>query len=278
MTLGGASLTVGPGALIPNDLVHGRSCSVGEHSFVQAGVTLEDDVWIGPRATVLSPSGTPELGQPASLLVRAGAEIGAAAVVCGPSVIERGAKVRPGAVVTSDVPPYAIVEGNPAYLVGYVSQLGGPTQEGPVSQVHIPPQAGPLMLASGARVIRFPEYADLRGLLTFAEVDGLLPFEVRRFFLVYDVPSREVRGEHAHRNLHQLLIAVKGTVSVLTDNGTHRDQIQLDGPTVGLHIPPMVWGAQFRHSPNAVLLVLASDRYDADDYIREYEDFLGLLS
>jgi UDP-2-acetamido-3-amino-2,3-dideoxy-glucuronate N-acetyltransferase len=278
MTPSNDLITIGVGAVLPNGLVHGHGCSIGAYSYVADGCALEDNVDIGARATVMPPGGpsTTDDHHP-RLLLRAGARIGAGAVVCGPSIIERGARIEPGAVVTSDVPPYAIVAGNPAYVVGYVSPLGGGGPERPVSMVHAPPTVGSQALASGASVIRFPEFADLRGLLSFGEVGGLLPFEVRRFFLVYGVPSREIRGEHAHHTLHQLLIAVTGTVSVLTDNGTEREEIQLNGPTVGVHIPPMVWGVQFRHSPDAVLLVLASDQYDAADYIREYDEFLRLV-
>ena len=83
---------------------------------------------------------------------------------------------------------------------------------------------------------------DLRGTLAFGEVGQQLPFEVKRIFTVFDVPSKDVRGEHAHRELHQFLICVKGSCAVVIDDGEARDEVILESPSVGLHIPPMVWG------------------------------------
>jgi hypothetical protein len=103
-----------------------------------------------------------------------------------------------------------------------------------------------------------------------------LPFVPRRAFTVFRVPGEEVRGEHAHRRCHQLLIATAGHLRVLVDNLQDRRSVALDSPDRGLHIPPMTWGVQFGFSADAVLLVLASRPYDADDYIRDYEEFIQL--
>jgi hypothetical protein len=118
--------------------------------------------------------------------------------------------------------------------------------------------------------------SDLRGSLTAGEVgpDGL-PFAPRRWFMVYDVPTREVRGEHAHRVCHQYLISVAGRVDVAFDDGRNRGEVVLDHPSIGVYLPPMVWGSQYRYDADAVLLVLASHPYDPDDYIREYDAFLA---
>ncbi|MCO5311818.1 MAG: WxcM-like domain-containing protein [Microthrixaceae bacterium] len=257
-----------------DDFSHEAKCTVGPYAFIGPGCVAGAGVQIEARATVMAPDSTPDGGR-RRLVVEPDVIVGAGAVVCGAEVIGRGARIEPGAVVTSDVPPYAVVAGNPAYVTGYVSPPAGTTRGRPVEMVHAPSGVGTVALPSGASLIRFPEVADLRGLLTFAEVDGQLPFPVNRFFLVHGVPSQELRGEHAHRHLHQLLIAVAGAVSVLTDNGSEREEVRLDDPTVGVHIPPMVWGVQFRHTADAVLMVLASDRYEADDYIRDYGEFLS---
>lgn len=270
-------ISVGPGVVLPDDFVCGPGCVVGPHALIGPGCAVEDDVRIGARSTVLAPE-TPSNGEPRRLLIRSGVSIGAGAVVSGAEVIGRGARIEPGAVVTSDVPPHAIVSGNPAHVTGYVSQVAGGAGGRPVEMVRAPSVVGTVVLPSGASVIRFPDVSDLRGRLTFAEVDGQLPFSVDRFFLVYGVPSQELRGEHAHRQLHQLIVAVSGAVSVLTDNGSVREEVRLDEPTVGVHIPPMVWGVQFRHTADAVLMVLASDRYDDADYIRDYDEFARAVS
>jgi dTDP-4-dehydrorhamnose 3,5-epimerase-like enzyme len=106
------------------------------------------------------------------------------------------------------------------------------------------------------------------------EFDKHLPFVPKRYFVVFDVPSKDVRGEHAHKTLHEFLVCVHGSLSIVLDDGNKRREVQLNSPTVGLHIPPLVWGIQYRFSSDAVLLVLASEPYDPDDYIRDYDEFL----
>ena len=272
-----SEISIESGAVVPVDFVHGDGCSIGAHALIGRDCVAEDHVRIGARATVLAPE--PSSDNPIRrLVIQSAATIGAGAVVSGANVIGRGARIEPGAVVTSDVPPLAIVAGNPAHVTGYVSAAASGTPGRRIEMVHAPTEVGTVPLPSGAAIVRFPEVADLRGFLTFAEVGGQLPFAVDRFFLVYGVASQELRGEHAHRNCHQLVIAVAGAVSVLTDNGSEQNEIRLDEPTVGVYLPPMVWGVQFRHTPDAVLMVLASDRYDADDYIRVYDDFVQEVS
>ena len=128
----------------------------------------------------------------------------------------------------------------------------------------------------GVRLHVLREVRDARGDLCVAEVGPDLPFAVQRSFLVYNVPSAELRGEHAHHRCHQFLMAVKGSVRVTADDGVHRQEFLLDRPSLGLHLPPMTWGIQDRYSEGAVLLVLASDPYDPADYIRDHAEFVAL--
>jgi dTDP-4-dehydrorhamnose 3,5-epimerase-like enzyme len=114
----------------------------------------------------------------------------------------------------------------------------------------------------------------MRGNLSFAEYGQFLPFIPKRYFLVFDVKNKEVRGEHAHKMLHQFLVCVKGSCSIVVDDARNREEVVLDSPTLGVHIPPMVWGIQYKFTSDAILLVLASEQYDGDDYIRDYDDFL----
>lgn len=123
-------------------------------------------------------------------------------------------------------------------------------------------------------MIELSTVRDHRGALVFGEVGDHLPFLVKRMFMVLDVPDRKVRGEHAHRELHQLLICIDGSCRVALDDGIHHSEVVLDRPDVGVHIPPMIWGTQYDFTPGTQLLVLASDLYDEDDYIRRYDDFL----
>src|SRR5437016_3991126 len=126
------------------------------------------------------------------------------------------------------------------------------------------------------KLIRLPLVREARGSLTFGEYDAHLPFIPIRYFLVFDVPAGQRRGEHAHRRVSQALICVKGTVAVAVDDGQCRDEIILDGPAHALVVPPRVWATQ-TFSAGAMLLVLCSETYDADEYIRDYDEFIKLV-
>lgn len=114
----------------------------------------------------------------------------------------------------------------------------------------------------------------MRGTLSFGEIEQHLPFTPVRYFVIADVPSHEVRGEHAHKELHEFLVCIKGSCSVVVDDGYSSVEIQLNRSNLGLHLPPRVWAIQYKYSSDAILLVLASDIYKADDYIRDYNAFL----
>jgi UDP-2-acetamido-3-amino-2,3-dideoxy-glucuronate N-acetyltransferase len=127
----------------------------------------------------------------------------------------------------------------------------------------------------GAFLSSVPVIGDWRGRLAFTEFDEAFPFRPLRHFLVFGVPADQRRGEHAHLLCHQYLICVAGSCAAVVDDGTSREEVMLDRPELGLYMPPMIWGTQYRYSPDAVLLVLASHHYDPADYIRDYRDFLA---
>ncbi|MBK8597317.1 MAG: WxcM-like domain-containing protein [Holophagales bacterium] len=271
----GADCNICDGVFVENEVVLGDRVTVKCGVQLWDGVHLEDDVFVGPNATFTNDPFPRSRVRPASwsrTLVRVGASIGAnATVLCGVT-IGRGAMVGAGAVVTHDVPAYAIVVGNPARITGYVES--GAAQS-PAHQVPSPQTEATI---GGAFVRTLPTFADLRGKLAVAEVARELPFAPRRFFVVHGVPSREVRGEHAHHRCEQFLVCVQGDCAVVVDDGRHRREISLDGPALGLYLPPLVWASQYRFSKDAVLLVLASEAYDASDYIRDYDEFLSIVT
>lgn len=127
---------------------------------------------------------------------------------------------------------------------------------------------------SGAVLCDIPYYVDMRGAMNVLEIARDLPFGCQRIFYTYTVPEGSVRGEHAHKRCEQFLISIRGKVSVLVDDGEHRDEFMLDSPSKGLWLPAGCWGEQFGHSPDSILLVLASLPYDSADYIRSYDEFL----
>ncbi len=269
----GADCNICDHTFIENDVLIGDRVTIKCGVFVWDGIRLEDGVFVGPNAAFtndkLPRSGVHNKPLPITT-VKAGASIGANATILPGITIGSGALVGAGAVVTRDVPPWAIVIGNPARIAGYVG--AEPARPSPPDPV--PSQPGVhRSRVQGADIHRLPLIPDLRGFLTAAEN---LPFEIKRYFLVFDVPSREVRGEHAHRTCHQFLVCVHGECRVIADDGREREEIVLDSPSIGVHLSPMVWATQYRYSADAVLLVLASDVYKPEDYIRDYSEFCAL--
>ena len=261
---------------IENDVVVGDRVTVKCGVQLWDGVRLEDDVFIGPNATFTNdpfPRSKQYPEKYSETVVQKGASIGANATILPGVTIGQNAMVGAGAVVTKDVPPNSIVVGNPARIVNYVT--GKSQSKDRISQLITEEQDLPVL---GARLIQLPEITDLRGSLTFAEFPGLLPFQPRRFFVLYEVPGKDVRGEHAHKELHQFLVCMKGRCSVVLDNGVERCEVRLDKPTIGLHIPPLIWATEYKFTRDAVLLVLASDIYKADDYMRDYAEYLDFVS
>ena len=117
-------------------------------------------------------------------------------------------------------------------------------------------------------------HSDRKGNLTVVENGQTLPFDVKRVYYLFDVPGGENRGCHAHKELSQLIIAVSGSFTVLLDDGKCKRSIFLNRPYKGLYIKPGIWRDLEDFSSGAVCMVLASDLYNADDYIRNYNDFL----
>lgn len=263
---------------IENDVVVGDRVTIKSGVQLWDGITLGDDVFVGPNVTFTNdyfPRSKHYQPIVSRTTVKAGASIGANATILPGVTIGERAMVGAATLVTRDVPPDTIVLGNPARIVGYVgtkSSISAPSRPAPAAVGTTPTNV------HGVTLHRLPRAEDIRGQISFGEVSRQIPFPIQRYFLVYDVPGENIRGEHAHRTLHQFLICVHGSVHAVADDGRTREEFLLNDPTVGLHLPPMVWGVQYQYSPNAVLLVLASDVYNPADYIRDYDEFLKLTA
>ncbi len=271
----GKNCNINDHVFIENDVLIGDNVTIKCGVQVWDGISLEDNVFVGPNVTFTNdpfPRSKVHLDKYPRTLVRQGASIGGNATILPGIVIGTNAMVGAGAVVTKDVPANAIVKGNPAVITGYVNSDKEKSKvEAQISE------SGGYADIPGVNLLTFSEIRDLRGFLAFGEIAHGLPFFPKRFFLIYNVPTKEIRGEHAHKQLHQLLICVSGSCHVLVDNGKQRREIILDSPKFGLHIAPMVWGVQYKYSPDAVLLCMASEVYDPADYIRDYDEFLKLV-
>ena len=263
--------------LIENDVVIGDRVTVKSGVQLWDGLRVGNDVFIGPNASFANDRFPRSKRTPEKFLqtvLERGSSIGANATILPGITIGSNAMVAAGAVVTRSVPPNAIVAGNPAKIVDYVDADRSRVAVDANPAVDVGAQATQV---AGVSLHRMSRVSDIRGSLTVGEFGRSIPFAVKRYFIVFDVPSMETRGEHAHRECHQFLICVRGSCAVVADDGDHRQEFFLDKPDVGIHLPPMVWGIQYKYSADAVLLVCASHYYDREDYIRNYEDFCQLV-
>ncbi|MBV8820575.1 MAG: WxcM-like domain-containing protein [Acidobacteriaceae bacterium] len=128
------------------------------------------------------------------------------------------------------------------------------------------------------RLIEFPKITDPRGNLTFVEGARHVPFDLKRIFYLYDVPTGESRGAHAHKTLHQVMVCLSGSFDVYIDDGRRNATRHLNRPWNGLYVPPMIWCAEINFDPGSVCLVLASDLFNEQDYYRQYDQYIAAVN
>jgi len=131
------------------------------------------------------------------------------------------------------------------------------------------------MSVDNCKMLDLPRFSDPRGSLTFIENRNHIPFDIKRIYYLYNVPFGFERGDHAHRDLQQLIVAISGNFDVLLDDGKFKKWFHLACPYQGLYVCPMIWRQLTNFSPGAVCLVLASRLFDEKDYYRDYDEFLS---
>ncbi len=131
------------------------------------------------------------------------------------------------------------------------------------------------MSLSGCRIIDLPRINDPRGNLTFIEGHNHIPFDILRAYYLYDVPGGAERGGHGHKELSQLIIAMSGSFDIHLDDGFNKKSFHLNRSYYGLYVTPMIWREIDNFSSGSVLMVLASNKYDEDDYYRDYGTFVN---
>ena len=264
----------------------GMDCNIFDHVFIENnvlignrvtikcgvqiwdGITIEDDVFVGPNVTFTNDLFPRSKIYPPNFLptlIEKGASIGANATILPGISIGKNAMIGAGTVVTQSVPPNAIIVGNPARIVGYVDNDQDQLHKAQSSSVN------------GVTIHHLMTVSDMRGNLSVGEFERQIPFKPKRYFFIYDVPTEQIRGEHAHYKCHQFFIVLKGSVSIIVDNGKYKEEFLLNKNDMGLYMPPLIWGTQYNYSRDALLLVFASDYYDPDDYIRDYNEFLTFI-
>lgn len=238
---------------------------------VWSGVVIKENVKVGAGVIFVC-----DENRVANIIVDENVRIGAGCIIGNNVRIEQGSTLEPGSVVLQNVPAHAIVGGNPARIIGYTETSFKSSIQTEIlndidsEKVNID--------VGGVTLHKFKLVKDYRGDLSVGEFAKQIPFEPKRYFLVFNVPSEKARGEHAHYECHQFLICVKGSCSVVVDDGINRREVKLERPNIGVYLPPLTWGIQYKYSEDAVLLVFASHYYESDDYIRDYNKFLSVVS
>jgi len=278
----GADVNICAHCFIENAVSVGNRVTIKSGVYLWDGVRIEDDVFIGPNVTFTNDKFPRSKVYPESNLITViekGASIGAGAVLLPGITIGQGAMVGAGALVSGSVPPFAIVTGSPARIVGYVASASPLTQASQELRYVSNSTSKDVVKVGvgGVSLHQLKVASDMRGELSYGDFEKDIPFKVKRYFLVYNVPSEKTRGEHAHHDCKQFLICIKGSCTVVVDNSVSRSEVALNSPNLGLYIPPLIWGIQYKYSSDAVLLVFCSDLYDANDYIRSYSDYINLI-
>lgn len=277
--------------ILPNAII-GKNCNICDHVFIENnvkignnvtikcgvqiwdGITIEDNVFIGPNVTFTNdifPRSNQHPDKYLETKVEKGASLGANSTILPGVVIGQNSMIGAGSVVTHSVPANAIIVGNPANIINYIKSEN--------VEVNISNKNNNnkiIEIIKNVKLYKFDSHKDLRGNLIAGEFNKDLPFIPKRFFIVYNVPNKKIRGEHAHKTCEQFLICIKGKISAMVDDGQQRKQVELDSPQKGLYIPAMIWGTQYNYSDDAVLLCFASKNYNNSDYIRDYSEYLKL--
>jgi acetyltransferase-like isoleucine patch superfamily enzyme len=275
----GSDVNICAHCFIEEDVIIGDRVTVKSGVYLWNGVRLADDVFIGPNVTFTNdkyPRSKDHSQKLLKTVVQRGASVGGGAVLLPGITIGQEAIIGAGAVVTKSVPPFAIVTGSSAKITGYVDSLSpNPLENTP--QVELWKNEVSRIGVGYASIHLLRLVSDMRGNLSIGEFPKDIPFDPKRYFVVFNVPSEKTRGEHAHYRCHQFLVCLSGSCAVVVDDGYSRCEVVLNSPNKGLYLPPLTWGIQYKYSVDAVLLVFASDFYEPEDYIRNYSDFQEIV-
>jgi hypothetical protein len=129
------------------------------------------------------------------------------------------------------------------------------------------------MTLKDVKFIELPKFIDKRGNLSFIEGNNHIPFKIERTYMIYDVPGGEKRGGHAYTNLNEFIVALSGSFDVVLDDGKEKKTYSLNRSYYGLYLPNMIWRSLENFSTNALCMILASEKYDEEDYLRDYQQF-----
>ena len=253
---------------IENDVKIGDNVTIKCGVQLWDGIRLEDNVFIGPNVTFTNdifPRSKQYPEKFSETRICFGASIGANATILPGVTIGQNAMVGAGSVVTEDVLPNAVVAGNPARVIRYLS----------------PPRNNDLDITKlgveGCELWSLPIFSDSRGDLLVTEFKNL-PFKPKRSFFIANTPEGAVRGQHAHKQCCQFIIALHGAVKITLDNGFKTQEILLKSASAGINVPMGIWVTIDNFKDNAVVGVFASHEFEESDYIRNYDEFKKYIS
>lgn len=272
----GSDVVINPHCFIESNVVIGNGVIIESGVTFSKNVTVGDDVHIGSNVVFSGLDFTTKIDKSKSLKIeiQKGSRIGPNSTILPGVIIGENSLIGPGTTVRKSIPTNAIVEGNPAKIIGYVNTSYPKASE---CNYSLADDHTHFSKVAGVTLSKIRNIEDMRGNLSVFDLENDLSFVPRRFFLVHDVPSRELRGQHSHIDCHQFLVAVKGSLRVLVDDGINKEIFSLNQNYFGLHVPPKIWAVQDNFSSDAVLLVLASHHYDEEDYVRDYDKFLKTI-
>lgn len=266
----GKNCNICAGSLIEGDTEIGDNVTVKSGVQIWNGTRIKNGVFVGPNVTFTNdrfPRSKEYLAKDQGIHIKQNASIGANATILPNVTIGENSMIGAGSVVTRDVPKNAVVVGNPARVIRLLND------EIPMAYTDETTSG-----YSPATLLELQSFQDDRGRLQVAEVGQHIPFPVKRIFWISGVSHGCVRGEHAHKNCHQFIIAISGSVKIELDDGQETKKYFLENGSEGLHITPKTWGTLFDFSENATVLVLASHNFDEADYLRNYQDFQKFLT
>ena len=201
------------------------------------------------------------------------AKIENGAIIYPGVVVGEGSIVRADAVVDKSIPPHCEVSGNPAQIVRHLNP-GIDLERAEQHLLRASSAVGETKLAFGCSLHTLGYFEDIRGELIYGCSTENLPFTPVRVFITNVASAQTIRGEHAHRTLCEFLLPISGSLRVALTDGAESFALELDSPNIGLFIPTGVWSCQYSFSENTSLLVLASEPYKQDSYIRSFDQFL----
>lgn len=266
----GRDCNICDGVFIENDVVVGDRVTIKCGVQLWDGLRIDDDVFVGPNATFTNdpfPRSRAALESVPHTHVRRGASIGANATILPGVTIGEAAMVGAGAVVTRDVPAGALVVGNPARVVRYLD--GGAAAVGK--------QARPSL--ADCRIIDLPAFDDKeRGTLTAIQFGDQLPFQPSRIFFFEGTKPGGRRGGHAHLASDELVVSLRGGVTVKLWDGREEREFRLEKSSEGLYLPPMIWIDVYDFTPDALTLAIASHPYDPADYLYDRDAYRAIMT